>query len=87
MPDRYANFAPGLESPATHGFTISPSDSADLPETTRALYVGVTGAVSVVLHSGATLTLAGVPGGAILPLRVARVRLTGTTAGSLVGLV
>lgn len=87
MPDRYASFTPGLESPATHGFSVSPNDSADLPETTRALFVGNDGAVSLVLASGASVVLAGVAGGAVLPLRVKRVLATGTTAGAIVGLV
>lgn len=86
MPDRFASFVPGLESPATHGFAITPADGTDLAETTRALYVGVGGAVALVLASGAELVLTGVPGGALLPLRVKRIKATGTSASALVGL-
>lgn len=87
MPDRYASLTPGLESPASHGFAVSPSNDTDLPETTRALFVGSAGAVSVVMSSGSEVLLAGVASGTLLPLRVRRVRLTGTTASAIVGLV
>ena len=86
MQDRYATFSTGLESPATDGFTIAPSDSEDLPQVTRALYVGAAGAISLTLASGAAVTLAGIPGGTLLPLRATRVHATGTTADAIVGL-
>lgn len=87
MQDRYASFATGLESPVTHGFSITPHDTTPLPELTRALYVGTSGALSVELASGATVTFPGVAAGTMLPLRAARVRATATTAGGIVGLV
>ncbi len=87
MSDRYANHNSGLESPATHGFAITPDDDADLPEATRAIFVGAAGAVSAILVSGATVTLAGIPAGTVLPVRATRVLATATTAGALVGLV
>ncbi len=86
MVDKFANFSQGLESPATHGFVVTPNDGIDLPEVTRALYVGAAGAVALVLASGASVSLSGVHGGTVLPLRVARVLATGTTATGLVGL-
>ncbi len=66
---------------------ITPSDTTDLPETTRALYVGAGGALALRLASGASVTLTNVPPGSLLPLRCDRVLATGTSAGSLVGLV
>lgn len=87
MPDRFESMAGGADSPATHGFAIVPSDSTDLPEVTRAIYVGAPGAVTLVLLSGAELTLAGVAAGTVLSLRTRRLKATGTTAGALVGLV
>lgn len=87
MPDRFADHAPGLESPAGHGFAITPSDTIDLPEITRALYVGGAGAISLVLASGASLTLSGAASGSILPLRVRQVRASATTATGLIGLI
>lgn len=87
MPDRFQTHAPGLEAPASHGFAITPSDSDALTEVTRALYVGGAGAVAIVLASGASVTLSGIAGGTILPLRIGQIRATGTTATSLVGLL
>lgn len=87
MPDRFSEHAHSLVSPASHGFAITPSDGVDLPEVTRALYVGAAGAVSITLASGADLTLAGIAAGTILPLRIRRLRATGTTAGAMVGLL
>lgn len=87
MQDRYETFVPGLESPAAHGFPITPDDDEDLPELTRAIYVGTSGTISLVLASGAAIELEGVAGGTVLPLRVARVHITGTTAGALVALI
>ncbi|WP_377291470.1 hypothetical protein [Rhizobium sp. SG2393] len=86
MPDRFSANASSLTAPASHGFAITPGDTADLPETTRAIYVGAGGTVTVRLASGATVTLADVPAGSLLPLRADRVLSTGTTAASLVGL-
>lgn len=87
MQDRYETYATGLESPAMDGFAVTPDDNADLPELTRALYIGSAGAVAVVLASGAAVTFTGIAGGTLLPLRARRVRATATTAGAIVGLV
>lgn len=87
MSDRYKNRAENLEGPAGHGFSITPHDSNDLPQVTRALYVGVEGDVSVEFLSGGTAILAAVPAGSLLPVRAGKVRATGTTAGQIVGLV
>ncbi|UIY29824.1 hypothetical protein LZK73_02900 [Neorhizobium galegae] len=86
MPDRFANTQASLSGPAASGFAITPSDSADLPETTRAL-CGDRGHLSVRMLSGETLTLSNVPAGGLLPLRVTRVFATGTTAVAIAGLV
>lgn len=87
MPDRFSTHSPALTSPATHGFAVTPSDSLDLAETTRALYVGSGGTLVLRLLSGQTVTLAGVSAGSVLPLRADRVLATGTTAANIVGLV
>lgn len=86
MLDRFEGKAQGFESPATSGFGITPNDSVDLSEVTRALYVGVAGDVQVTLLSGSTLTFGNVNAGTFLPVRAVRVLATGTTASSLVGL-
>ncbi len=86
MADKFGSFAGGLESPAANGAAITPSDTTDLTQTTRALYVGGAGNLRVTLSGGDTVTLMNVPEGALLPLRVRRVLATSTTATNLVGL-
>lgn len=86
MTDRFADFQPSLSGPASTGFAIVPDNDVDLPEATRALYVGSGGDLAVTMLSGATVVFTSVAGGSLLPLRVVRVRATGTTAGAIVGL-
>lgn len=86
MADIYAHTTPGLSSPAVDGSMIQPNDGNDLAHVTRALYVGVGGQIAAQLASGSTITLAAVPGGTLLPLRVRRVMATGTSATNIVGL-
>lgn len=78
--------AAGLNFPAEHAETVTPSDSVDLGVVSRSLYVGSAGNVSVVMLSGATVTFANVTSGSMLPIRVSRVRSTNTTASSIVSL-
>jgi hypothetical protein len=85
MPDRFSGQAAGLTSPANDGFPITPSDTDELPELARAIYVGNSGTLVVELASGAVLAFSGLQSGTILPIRAHRVRATGTTAGALVG--
>lgn len=87
MTDRFSSHAASLTGPASAAFPLTPSDTVDLRETTRGIYVGTGGDISVVMASGDTVSFASVPDGAVLPLRVTRLRATGTTAGNIVGLV
>lgn len=87
MPDRYSTNTPSLTGPAVHAFPITPNDAADLPEVTRALYIGGAGAVVLRLSSGQTVTFAGLSAGSLLPVRADRVLAVGTTATGLVGMV
>lgn len=87
MTDRFIGREPGLDGPAIHGFDVTPNNDVDLPEITRALYIGTAGDVAVLLMSGSSITLTNVPGGTLLPLRVRRVRATDTSAAAIVGLV
>lgn len=87
MQDRYDGHANSLDGPVSHGFAVTPDDMTELSEVTRAIYVGVGGALSVVLLSGAAVTLQGVVAGTLLPLRVRQVRASGTSASAIVGVV
>lgn len=87
MVDRFGDRNEALNSPASHGFVIVPHDGNDLVEVTRGLYVAGAGALVLTMASGADVSLANVAAGSVLPLRVRRVKATGTTATGLVGLV
>lgn len=46
----------------------------------RALYVGGAGDIAVVMKNGDEVTFSGVAAGTLLPIRVTKVKATGTTA-------
>jgi hypothetical protein len=87
MTDRFESLSPSITGPALSGFAAIPSDTADLPETTRALYIGTGGDLAVFMMTGEFLQLKQVPQGSLLPLRVTRIARTGTSAADIVGLV
>ena len=86
MTEKYQGRADDISAPARRGFSITRSDSTDLAAETRAVYIGTAGDLAVILSSGDEVTLAAVPAGSLLPLRVRRVKSTGTSASQLVGL-
>ncbi len=82
--DSFGGASPDLGSPVYSGaFTITPGTA--LPFPTRAIWVGAAGNLAVTDMFGNTLTLENVPAG-ILPLRIASVASSGTTASEIVGL-
>ncbi|WP_061933413.1 hypothetical protein [Aureimonas sp. AU22] len=85
--DPYLNAATTAAGPANRVFAVSPSDSVDLPFVTTGIYVGLGGDIAVQDRvSGDTVVFRNVGDGAGLPIRVARVLATGTTAGHIVGM-
>lgn len=84
MPDQHHFAAEGLTSPADNQVTITPSDSTDLAFTSRAIRVGVGGTLVVTPASGGSDVTYTVYNGEVLPIRVTRVKATGTTATNLV---
>ena len=84
MADQFENIRPALESPGEGILEVSPNDSVDLAQVSRALYIGGSGDVAVQMKDGSTGTLVGVPGGQVLPVRAVRVLATGTTATNIV---
>lgn len=76
------------ESPAKLAEAVTPADGSDLPSgPCKSLYVG--GAGNIVVHMAgddAQVTFVGVVAGSILPIQVARVRATSTTATNIVAL-
>jgi hypothetical protein len=83
--DTFKKHTRSLTSPPEHAVAISPADDVDLAVVTRALYVGSGGDMSVRMYDGSVVTLANVPSGTMLPLRVDRVLATGTTAAAILG--
>ena len=85
MSDTFEGFRSGLESPATHITSITPSDSSDLAQASRAINVATAGTVRVTTVGGTTGTIF-VAAGMAFPVRATRVWNTGTTATGLVAL-
>jgi hypothetical protein len=89
MPDllAYEFESTDLDDPANSAEVVTPSDVTALTKPSRALYVGVTGNVSVEMHgTGTAIVFTAVPAGSILPIRVTRVNSTGTSATNIVSL-
>jgi hypothetical protein len=86
MADTFSSHAPSLASPATNGVAVTASDSTDLAQTSRAIYVGGAGNVAAVMLGGTVLTFVAVPAGTILPIRATRINSTNTTATSMLSL-
>ena len=85
MADTFGNQYAGLESPASNAIAVTKSDATVLT-TTRALYVGGAGNISVVMAgAGNTVVFQGLPAGSLLPIRVTKV-LAATTATLIVAM-
>lgn len=87
MADAYQSFPPSeLVAPCSSAAAVTPHDSTLLSYVTRAVYVGATGNMSVLMNDGSSATFVGIPAGTVLPIRVQRVNSTSTTASSIVAL-
>lgn len=84
--DLYEGRHANIIAPANDGFEITPSDAADLPMMTRAIYVGGGGTLRVIMAGGGEFATQ-VHAGTLLPWRIRQVYATGTTATDLIGLV
>lgn len=86
MADAYSN-VDELTSQGRKASAITPSDSTDLTDVPKALYVGTAGDISVDPVDGpGTAVVFKVPQGIFDAVRVKRVRSTGTTAAAIVGI-
>ena len=72
--------------PVQNAAEVTPHNMQDLPATSHGIYVGAEGDLSVEMLNGQHVVFSGVPSGSILPIRVKRVRATGTTAGMILAL-
>lgn len=84
--DNFSKFPTTPISPARGGVTVTPSDATELPQISRALYIGQGGDVSVTLADGDVLVFEAVPSGSLLPIRAGTVRSTGTSASGILAL-
>lgn len=73
--------------PSPQPFPITPSDTVAINPPIRGFYVGATGNVACINAFGVAVTFVGVPAGKTIPAQVNYIKLTGTTAASIVGLV
>lgn len=77
---------PRIQNVYNECVAITPADNTQIGPW-RALYVGVTGNVTLCpLNSATVVTFEGVPAGTVLPVAFQGVNATGTTATNLVGL-
>ena len=84
--DNDSSARPGLIGPCENLALVTPSDGADLSNTTRAIFVGGAGNLKVTTKGGQTVTLSGVAAGSVLPIRVERIFATDTTATNIAAL-
>lgn len=86
IPNRFSASGPNPLSPALAHIDgdIAKSDTADLAEVCREIYVGVGGDVKFTDTSGFTGTFRNVPSGASLTGFFTRIWATGTSATSLI---
>ncbi len=75
-----------LSSPAFVLEAITASNTVDLTNGTRGIYVGGSGDIAVVSMDDTVTTFVGVVVGTVLPIVCKRVNLTNTTATNLVGM-
>lgn len=64
---------------------ITPSNTVDLPNPTKAIYVSATSTLVVDTIGGQTVTISSLVGGIWHPIQVTRVYVTGTSASGLLG--
>ncbi len=85
--DAFRDVTDTIYSPARAPFALTPSDTAELVQVPKALYVGTGGTVTLRgIDSGADVVFRNLASGQILDVRPRFVRATGTTAADIVGL-
>lgn len=84
-----STFSPlnATDLPAKEAIAITPSDTVNITFPVRAIYIGVTGNVTVLTWEQSVVTFTAVPAGVFIPIGCLRVNATGTTATNIVGLV
>lgn len=73
-------------SPIRAGEAVTPSNTEELPQAVRALYVGTGGDLAIETVDGSDLTFIAVTAGSIYPFKAKKVKATGTTASDIVAI-
>lgn len=81
--DVYRSNAYGMNYPADGAFAIVPSDTNELAQVTRAIYVGGAGNIRVLMANGNEVTFSNLSAGTLYPFRLRKVFATGGTSVSL----
>lgn len=84
--DKFSDYPTSLTAPARDASAVVPSDTVDLTNLPRAIYVGQSGHVSARLPGGQTATFQNAQAGSFLPIRALGINATGTTASGLIAL-
>lgn len=86
--DFFAGAANSLTSPAEDCFVITPSDTENLAQATKAIFIGQGGDVRLLpLRGTQPVTFVNLAPGSLLDVRTRQVLATGTSAADLIGLV
>ena len=86
MADTFATYDDSSTAPSRKPYAITPSDTAELPDIPKGIYVGTGGDVKLRGVGGsADVTYVNLADGAYIAVRARFVRATGTTAANLVG--
>lgn len=87
MADRFDGYSDSVSSPASVTAAITPHATNPLAYTTKGIYVGTGGDITLrCARDSADTLFKAVPAGTILPVRATHVRAAGTTAADLVAL-
>jgi hypothetical protein len=79
MADSFLQVPKSMESPATRHYAITPSDTVDIPQRPRMIYILTTGNIAIRDELGTVLTYP-VTAGQVMQFRGTRVMATNTTA-------
>lgn len=87
--NNFAQTDPAINAPYNRAVTITPSDSVDLTEITRALNISAAVSpttVKVILSGDTVAVTLSLQTGKVYPIRASRVYATGTTATTVIAL-
>jgi hypothetical protein len=87
MADAFATRADDVSAPARYTVAVTPSDTTDLTDLPKAIYVGGGGDIALMAAADNTARIfKAAQAGSILPIRARRILVTGTTATNLIAL-